>query len=46
VTTENKRHIAILGSTGSIGTQTLEVIEANQDKFIIEVLPPTRMPIF
>lgn len=33
-----KRHIAILGSTGSIGTQALEVIEANQDKFQVEVL--------
>lgn len=32
------KHIAILGSTGSIGTQTLEVVEANPDKFIIEVL--------
>ncbi len=26
---ENKRRIAIFGSTGSIGTQALEVIEAN-----------------
>ena len=25
------RKIAILGSTGSIGTQTLEVVRANQD---------------
>ena len=25
------KHIAILGSTGSIGTQTLEVVENNQD---------------
>lgn len=33
-----KRHIAILGSTGSIGTQALEVIEAHADKFEIEVL--------
>jgi len=32
------KHIAILGSTGSIGTQTLEVVEANPDKFIVEVL--------
>lgn len=32
------RHIAILGSTGSIGTQTLEVVEAHPDKFRIEVL--------
>ena len=29
------KKIAILGSTGSIGTQTLEIVRANQD---IEVL--------
>ncbi len=33
-----KRNIAILGSTGSIGTQALEVIEANPDLFSVEVL--------
>ena len=33
-----KRHLAILGSTGSIGTQALEVVEANPDIFEIEVL--------
>jgi 1-deoxy-D-xylulose-5-phosphate reductoisomerase len=33
-----KRHLAILGSTGSIGTQALEVIEANPDIFEVEVL--------
>ncbi|MFT7151097.1 MAG: 1-deoxy-D-xylulose-5-phosphate reductoisomerase [Nonlabens sp.] len=33
-----KKHIAILGSTGSIGTQALDVIRANQDKFVVEVL--------
>lgn len=32
------RKIAILGSTGSIGTQALEVISKHQDKFDIEVL--------
>ncbi|WP_321319925.1 1-deoxy-D-xylulose-5-phosphate reductoisomerase [Labilibaculum sp.] len=32
------KHIAILGSTGSIGTQTLEVVEANPDVFIVDVL--------
>jgi len=32
------KHIAILGSTGSIGTQTLEVVEANPDKFVVDVL--------
>ena len=33
-----KKHIAILGSTGSIGTQALEVINANTDLFTVEVL--------
>ena len=33
-----KRRIAILGSTGSIGTQALEVIAANPDLFEAEVL--------
>lgn len=32
------KRIAIFGSTGSIGTQALEVIEANPDKFSVEVL--------
>ena len=35
--TETKR-IAILGSTGSIGTQTLEVIRQHADQFTVEVL--------
>jgi 1-deoxy-D-xylulose-5-phosphate reductoisomerase len=33
-----KKRIAILGSTGSIGTQTLEVIEQNPELFEAEVL--------
>lgn len=33
-----KKNIAILGSTGSIGTQALDVIRANADKFTVEVL--------
>ena len=33
-----KKRIAILGSTGSIGTQTLDVIEANPESFSVEVL--------
>lgn len=33
-----EKHIAILGSTGSIGTQALDVIRANPDKFVAEVL--------
>jgi 1-deoxy-D-xylulose-5-phosphate reductoisomerase len=32
------KRIAIFGSTGSIGTQALEVIAANLDKFSVEVL--------
>ncbi len=32
------KRIAILGSTGSIGTQALEVIEAHPDQFSVEVL--------
>ncbi len=35
---DNKRHIAILGSTGSIGTQALDVIRQHHDKFVVEVL--------
>ena len=38
MTEDKKRHIAILGSTGSIGTQALEVINANKDHFAVEVL--------
>ncbi|TAE73862.1 MAG: 1-deoxy-D-xylulose-5-phosphate reductoisomerase [Bacteroidetes bacterium] len=33
-----KKNIAILGSTGSIGTQALEVIQEHQDKFNVEIL--------
>jgi 1-deoxy-D-xylulose-5-phosphate reductoisomerase len=36
--TDRKKHIAILGSTGSIGTQALEVIEQHPDYFQVEVL--------
>ncbi|MCA1744373.1 MAG: 1-deoxy-D-xylulose-5-phosphate reductoisomerase [Bacteroidales bacterium] len=32
------KNIAILGSTGSIGTQALEVVDAHPDKFSVEVL--------
>ncbi len=35
---QRKRHIAILGSTGSIGTQALEVLEAHPETFELEVL--------
>lgn len=36
--TSVKKNIAILGSTGSIGTQALEVVTANPDTFQVEVL--------
>ncbi|MDR1847532.1 MAG: 1-deoxy-D-xylulose-5-phosphate reductoisomerase [Bacteroidales bacterium] len=35
---EQKRNIAILGSTGSIGKQTLQIVEAHRDIFNVEVL--------
>ncbi|MFN9882288.1 MAG: 1-deoxy-D-xylulose-5-phosphate reductoisomerase, partial [Bacteroidota bacterium] len=34
----SKKRVAILGSTGSIGTQALEVIAANPDMFEVELL--------
>jgi len=34
----NKKNIAILGSTGSVGTQALEVIECFPDHFSVSVL--------
>jgi 1-deoxy-D-xylulose-5-phosphate reductoisomerase len=33
-----KKRIALFGSTGSIGTQSLEVIKANPDAFEVEIL--------
>jgi 1-deoxy-D-xylulose-5-phosphate reductoisomerase len=33
-----KKNVAILGSTGSIGTQTLDVIQSHPEKFQVEVL--------
>ena len=38
MTESKKRHIAILGSTGSIGTQAIEVVKAHPDQFQVEVL--------
>ncbi len=35
---QQKKHIAILGSTGSIGTQALEVIDQHKEYFEVEVL--------
>jgi 1-deoxy-D-xylulose-5-phosphate reductoisomerase len=35
---DHRKRIAIFGSTGSIGTQALDVIEANADKFVVTVL--------
>lgn len=37
-----KRCLAILGSTGSIGTQALQVVEENPDRFQVEVLTANR----
>jgi len=34
----NIKHISILGSTGSIGTQALEVVRANPDLYQVDVL--------
>ena len=34
----DKRHIAILGSTGSIGRQALDVVRQHKDKFEVELL--------
>ncbi len=34
----HKRSLAILGSTGSIGTQALDVVRANPEAFAVEVL--------
>jgi 1-deoxy-D-xylulose-5-phosphate reductoisomerase len=33
-----KKNIAVLGSTGSIGTQTLDVVRANPQAFSVEIL--------
>ena len=38
MTEPTKRRIAILGSTGSIGTQAIEVINAHPNRFQVEVL--------
>src|SRR5271154_2009319 len=35
---QQKKRIAIFGSTGSVGTQALEVIAANQELFTVEIL--------
>jgi len=37
-TNNEKKRVAVLGSTGSIGTQTLEVISKHPDQFEVEVL--------
>ncbi len=37
-----KKRVAILGSTGSIGTQALEVIRKHRDLFDVEVLTAGR----
>ena len=35
---QQKKRIAIFGSTGSVGTQALEVIAANPELFSVEIL--------
>lgn len=35
---QKKKHIALLGSTGSIGTQTLDIVREHKDEFAVEVL--------
>lgn len=37
-----RQHIALLGSTGSIGTQTLEVVRAYPELFAVEMLAANR----
>ena len=34
----SKKRLALLGSTGSIGTQTLDVVRSNPERFSVEVL--------
>ena len=36
------KHLALLGSTGSIGTQTLEVVKAHPDELVVEVITANR----
>lgn len=38
IDSNSKRRLAILGSTGSIGTQAIEVVQAHPDHFEVEVL--------
>ncbi len=41
-TTQNKKQIALLGSTGSIGTQTLDVVRNHPDRFEVYALSAHR----
>ena len=41
-----KKKIALLGSTGSIGTQTLEVIDEFSDDFQVSLLSTIKMVNF
>ena len=38
----NMKKITLLGSTGSIGTQTLDVIRQNRDKFEVVAISANR----
>jgi 1-deoxy-D-xylulose-5-phosphate reductoisomerase len=46
MTDKQKRHIAILGSTGSIGTQAIDVVRAHPDQFVVEVLTANKPRLF
>ncbi len=42
----NKKRIAIFGSTGSIGTQALDVIRLHADMLEVEILTAFTMMIY
>ena len=37
-TVESPRRVTILGSTGSVGTNTVDLIERNRERYIVEAL--------
>ncbi|KAF9600551.1 hypothetical protein IFM89_010037 [Coptis chinensis] len=43
---DGPKPISIVGSTGSIGTQTLDIVVENPDKFGVVALAPVRMSLF
>jgi 1-deoxy-D-xylulose-5-phosphate reductoisomerase len=41
-----RKHLSLLGSTGSIGTQTLDIVQACPDNFVVEALSAgTNVPL-